>query len=68
VHRAPVTSFKIRESKKRKKQSKVVPDHNAMNAYWGNGGTAPRILDLGTRWSIVKEYMSCKIKGKGNVK
>jgi hypothetical protein len=24
-------------------------EHHAM-AYWGNGGIAPRILDLGTRW------------------
>jgi hypothetical protein len=34
---------------------KVVPvifliEHHAMKAYWGNGGKAPRILDLGTRW------------------
>jgi hypothetical protein len=21
-----------------------------MKAYWGSGGIAPRILDLGTRW------------------
>jgi len=24
-------------------------EHNALKAYWGSGGTAPRILDLGTR-------------------
>jgi hypothetical protein len=24
--------------------------HHAMKAYWGSGGMAPRILDLGTRW------------------
>jgi hypothetical protein len=23
--------------------------HHAMKAYWGSGGIAPRILDLGTR-------------------
>jgi hypothetical protein len=23
----------------------------SMKTYWGNGGIAPRILDLGTRWS-----------------
>jgi hypothetical protein len=32
-------------------ESKVVPvifsEHNAMNAYWGSGGIAPRVLDLG---------------------
>jgi hypothetical protein len=24
-------------------------EHHAMKAYWGSGGTAPHILDLGTR-------------------
>jgi hypothetical protein len=24
--------------------------HHAMKAYWWSGGTAPHILDLGTRW------------------
>jgi len=24
--------------------SKVVPEHNAMKAYWGNGGIAPLLL------------------------
>jgi len=28
-------------------------ERNAMNAYWGNGGIAACILDLGTRWSVV---------------
>jgi hypothetical protein len=23
-----------------------------MNVYWGSGGIAPRILDLGTRWRL----------------
>jgi len=23
-----------------------------MEAYWGSGGIAPRILDIGTRWQI----------------
>jgi hypothetical protein len=35
-------------------RSKVVPvlltKHHAMKAYYGNGSTAPHILDLGTRW------------------
>jgi hypothetical protein len=26
--------------------------HHAMNKYWGSGGTAPRILDLGSRWEV----------------
>jgi hypothetical protein len=24
--------------------------HHAMKTYWGSGGIAPSILDLGTRW------------------
>jgi hypothetical protein len=24
--------------------------HHAMKIYWGNGGTSPHILNLGTRW------------------
>jgi hypothetical protein len=24
--------------------------YHAMKTYWGSGGIAPRILDLGTRW------------------
>jgi len=40
---------------KLKGKSKVVPvfflsEHHAMKAYWGSGDTAPRSLDLGTRW------------------
>jgi hypothetical protein len=27
-----------------------------MKAYWGSGGIAPRILDLGTRWSWVVSF------------
>jgi hypothetical protein len=25
-------------------------EHQAMKTYWGSGGVAPRILNLGTRW------------------
>jgi hypothetical protein len=36
-------------------KGKVVPvlyltEHHAMKTYWGSGGIASRILDLGTRW------------------
>jgi len=24
--------------------------HHALKTYWGSGGTAPRILELGIRW------------------
>jgi hypothetical protein len=37
-----------------KGKGKVVPalltEHPAIKAYWGSGGIASRILDLGTRW------------------
>jgi hypothetical protein len=40
--------------KKVKDEVKIVPvlltDHHAMKAYWGSGGIALRILDLGTKW------------------
>jgi hypothetical protein len=32
------------------KLSLCLTEHHAMQAYWGSGGIAPRILDLGTRW------------------
>jgi hypothetical protein len=33
-------------------------DHHAMKAYWGSGGIAPCILDLGTRWRLVVSFTS----------
>jgi hypothetical protein len=27
-----------------------------MDAYWGSGGIAPRILDPGTRWRLVVSF------------
>jgi len=32
------------------KLSLCLTKHHAMKMYWGSGGIAPRILDLGTRW------------------
>jgi hypothetical protein len=32
------------------KFSLCLTKHHAMKTYWGNGGIAPRVLDLGTRW------------------
>jgi hypothetical protein len=32
-------------------------EHHAMKAYWENGATAPRILNLGTRWRWVVRFM-----------
>jgi len=30
--------------------SHALTEHHAMKAYWGSGGIATHILDLGTRW------------------
>jgi hypothetical protein len=35
---------------KKVKLSLCLTKHRAMKTYWGSGGIAPRILDLGTRW------------------
>jgi hypothetical protein len=32
------------------KLSLCLTNHHAMKTYWGSGGIAARILDLGTRW------------------
>jgi hypothetical protein len=34
-------------------KSLCLTNHHAINAYWGSGGIAPRILYLGTRWRRV---------------
>jgi hypothetical protein len=36
--------------KKKVKLSLCLTKHHAMKTYWGSGGTAPLILDLGMRW------------------
>jgi hypothetical protein len=36
--------------------TRALTEHRAMKAYWGNGGIAPRILDLGTRWRWVAGF------------
>jgi len=28
----------------------ALTEHQTIKAYWGSGGIAPRILNLGTRW------------------
>jgi hypothetical protein len=35
---------------KKVKLTLCLTKHHAMKTYWGSGGIAPRILDLGTRW------------------
>jgi hypothetical protein len=36
--------------------SVLLTEHHAMKPYWGSGGIAPRILDLGTRWRRVVSF------------
>jgi hypothetical protein len=38
------------------KLSLCLNKHHAMKTYWGNGGMAPLILDLGTRWRWVVSF------------
>jgi len=37
-------------------KGKCVPVHHATEAYWGNGSTVPRILNLGTWWRWVVSF------------
>jgi hypothetical protein len=38
------------------KLSVSLTNHHAMKTYWGSGGIASRILDLGTRWRWVVSF------------
>jgi hypothetical protein len=38
------------------KLSLCLTKHHVMKTYWGIGGLAPRILDLGTRWRFVVSF------------
>jgi hypothetical protein len=40
-----------------KKRPHASTNHHAIEAYWGNGGIAPLILYLGTRWRWVVSFM-----------
>jgi hypothetical protein len=47
------------DDKKRWKKVKLslcLTKHHAMKTYWGSGGIAPRITDLGTRWRWVVNF------------
>jgi hypothetical protein len=37
----------------------ITVKHHAMKVYWGSGGIAPQIFDLGTRWRWVVTAPSC---------
>jgi hypothetical protein len=39
--------------------------HHAMKTYWGNGGIAPWILILGTRWKWVVSFTPCRFTPSG---
>jgi hypothetical protein len=44
------TKISVYGSKKKVNLSLFLSKHHDMKTYWGSGGIAPRILDLGTRW------------------
>jgi hypothetical protein len=49
--RSPINmSERIHEVKAKVKLSLCLTNHHTMKTYWGSGGIAPFILDLGTRW------------------
>jgi hypothetical protein len=47
------------------KLSLCLTKHHAMKAYSGSGGTAPHILDLGTRWRWVVSFMPWLLYSQG---
>jgi hypothetical protein len=51
LHVTICTGFQLKMNKKVKaKLSLCLTKCHTMKTYWGSGGIAPRILDLGTRW------------------
>jgi hypothetical protein len=48
------------------KLSLCLTKHHAMKSYWGSGGIAPRILDLGTRWRRVVSFTPWPLYPQGN--
>jgi hypothetical protein len=51
-----VCSIPIKVKVKVKLPLCFLTEHHAMKAYWGSGGIAPRILNLGTRWRWVVSF------------
>jgi hypothetical protein len=43
----------------------VLTEHHAMKTYWGSGGIALRIVDLGTRWSWVVSFTPRPLNPQG---
>jgi hypothetical protein len=57
VARCSILHYMVKVKVKVKvKLSLCLTKHHAMKTYWGNGGIAPRILDLGTRWRWVVSF------------
>jgi hypothetical protein len=54
VHLKSMTD--IYEEGKRQSCPCALTKHHAMKAYWGSGGIAPGIIDLGTRWMWVVSF------------
>jgi hypothetical protein len=44
------TYYTVQDKGKKVKLSLCLTKHHAMKTYWGSGGIASCILDLGTRW------------------
>jgi hypothetical protein len=47
------------------KLSLCLTKHHTMKMYWGSGGIAPRILDLGTRWRWVVSFTARPLYFRG---
>jgi hypothetical protein len=52
----PIWKDNIRMVKVKIKLPLCLTKHHAMKTYWGSGGIAPRILDLGIRWRWVVSF------------
>jgi hypothetical protein len=58
-----ITYFRARGTKV--KLSLCLTKHHAMKTYWGSGGIAPHILDLGTRWRWMVSFTSRQLYLQG---
>jgi hypothetical protein len=43
----------------------LLTEHHTMKVYWGSGGIAPCILDLGSRWRGVVSFMPQPLYSQG---
>jgi hypothetical protein len=49
------------------KDSLCLTKHPSVKTYWGSGGIAPRILDLGTRWRWVVNFTPQPLYPQGKI-